>query len=463
MKKHKKYFYGLLALVSLLIFIPFLIPTKNAKTYAESLASDVIGVPVTIGVLNIYFLPTPRVDLQQIVVGNEAIVTAESLIVIPKLWSLFTQTKTIDVKVEKPVVKKMALGILTALINKESAEQSTVTVNIAHIKVSALQLIWPNLTLPMLDARIDLTPENQLASASLATLATKMQTGKVTVEIAPIKTETEGAEPSKTLSVVVEADDWTLPIGLPLLIDDARFEGSFDAGVLTFNTMNIALYDGKVTGSARLAIGASKPAKPWQLNGRFNIENVAVKQPSQLLNKTLYLTGDLSGKGSFSSQAKTPDLLTDYLKSDVNFNVKKGVLHGLDLVKIASLFVKQDKQGGETAFETFSGILSARGSNYHVHDLNISSGLISADGAVKMNQNHQLDGLVNVAIKRSLSLVAIPLAVGGTLQSPLVYPSKAALAGAAAGTAILGPGVGTSLGIKAGGAVDTVKGWFGGD
>ncbi len=53
--------------------------------------------------------------------------------------------------------------------------------------------------------------------------------------------------------------------------------------------------------------------------------------------------------------------------------------------------------------------------------------------------------------------------VSGTVASPLVYPSKAAIAGAVAGTTLLGPGVGTSLGIKAGGAVDKIKGLFGGD
>ena len=42
----------------------------------------------------------------------------------------------------------------------------------------------------------------------------------------------------------------------------------------------------------------------------------------------------------------------------------------------------------------------------------------------------------------------------------MVLPTKAALAGAAAGTAILGPGVGTSLGIQ---AADKLKGLFGSD
>ncbi len=47
----------------------------------------------------------------------------------------------------------------------------------------------------------------------------------------------------------------------------------------------------------------------------------------------------------------------------------------------------------------------------------------------------------------------MPLVVSGTLSNPVVLPSKAAM---------FGPGVGTSLGIKAGGAIDKIKGLFSG-
>ncbi len=67
--------------------------------------------------------------------------------------------------------------------------------------------------------------------------------------------------------------------------------------------------------------------------------------------------------------------------------------------------------------------------------------------------------LLTVKIE-GVSLAAIPLQVSGTVAKPSVFPTKAAMAGAVAGTAILGPGVGTSLGIKAGGAVDKIKGLF---
>ncbi|MDP2153194.1 MAG: hypothetical protein Q8J66_06010 [Methylotenera sp.] len=86
--------------------------------------------------------------------------------------------------------------------------------------------------------------------------------------------------------------------------------------------------------------------------------------------------------------------------------------------------------------------------------------MLSGTGQVKINSNKELDGAGEVKLKRSASLVAIPLDVSGTVDNPVVLPSKAALAGAVAGTAILGPGVGTSVGIKAAGALGKLKGLF---
>jgi hypothetical protein len=105
-------------------------------------------------------------------------------------------------------------------------------------------------------------------------------------------------------------------------------------------------------------------------------------------------------------------------------------------------------------------MLVLTGKQYHFSDLKISSGSLTANGQVKVRPNKSLDGNVEVSIKQSVSLVAIPLNISGTVNDPIVMPSKAALAGAVAGTAILGPGVGTSLGVKAGGAVDKIKGLF---
>jgi len=47
-------------------------------------------------------------------------------------------------------------------------------------------------------------------------------------------------------------------------------------------------------------------------------------------------------------------------------------------------------------------------------------------------------------------LISIPLKVSGTSSEPQLRPTNTALLGGMVGTTILGPGIGTALGIKVG-------------
>jgi hypothetical protein len=219
------------------------------------------------------------------------------------------------------------------------------------------------------------------------------------------------------------------------------------------------MYGGKITGEANLSW-----TKNWKLTGKVHVDHLAVQQPSRMLSKSVYLSGNLFADGNFSSAAKEAGSLSESLQTNFQFKVNNGVLHGVDLVKIASVLIKQKQGGGETQFDTFSGMLNSVGKQYHLRNLDISSGLLLAKGQVKVKSNKALTGTLTVDLKNSMGLAGIPLDVFGTVSSPLVFPNKAALAGAIAGSAVL-PGVGTSLGIKAGQkageALNKLKGLFG--
>jgi len=64
---------------------------------------------------------------------------------------------------------------------------------------------------------------------------------------------------------------------------------------------------------------------------------------------------------------------------------------------------------------------------------------------------------LDTGVRGTGAVASIPLTVAGTLDSPLVYPSTAALLGGAAGTVLL-PGVGTAAGVKVGGMVEKLFG-----
>jgi hypothetical protein len=441
MKKSKKYLIGFVAVISVLIVIPFFIPMRTYLDKAERMASQQIGAPVTIGSGRLLLIPTPRVVAKDISVGKQQELKLEELSVIPTLGSLLSETKIIEIKISRPVIKKAALDLLSALSAKDTeASTAPIAVNVKRVTIDEMQLDWPNMKLPTFNMDIYLTSANAMESLKLQTVD-----GVLNADVTP---KDEGH------LILINAEKWTLPVGLPLLINKASLEMYLKGSQLDIPKIDLALYNGALTGNAVLSW-----AKGWRTSGKLQVNNMSVKEPSSMVSKSVYLSGNLSGDGGFSATAKDASALADNLGADFKFNVKNGVLHGLDLVKLASLLTKQSS-GGETRFDQFSAVLNVKGKQYALRDINLSSGLLAASGQVKVKPDKALDGVVEVELKKGVSLAAIPLQVSGTVDKPSVFPTKAAMAGAVAGTAILGPGVGTSLGIKAGGAVDKIKGLF---
>lgn len=443
MKKNKKILVGIFSVISLLIILPFFIPIRTFLNHAEQMAGQQLGVPVSIADGRLALLPSPHLVLTDIKVGEQQVLNFSRVVVVPTLSSIFSAKKIVEIKITQLILKKAALDLLAALKDKADANSAVTAVNIRKISIEELQFDWPKLKLPALSLAIDLASDNQLNSAQVSTLD-----GKLTADVKP-----QGEEHL----VVIHLNQFILPIGLPLLVDKGKIDMRLKATELDITNIDVAMYNGKLNGNMRLLWG-----KNWRMNGQLKIAQLSIQDPSRLVSKKVYLSGALNSQGNLSASAHEPAALADSLHADFKFSVKNGVLHGLDLVKVASLMTKQNN-GGQTQFDAFSGLLSVRGKQYHLQDLKISSGLLVADGQVKINPNKELDGTAVVELKNSASLVGIPLDINGTVTDPLVMPSKAAMAGAVAGTAILGPGLGTSLGIKAGTAIEKIKGLFGGE
>lgn len=449
MKNYKKIVFAVAIAIAMLIILPFSLPARTYVQKAERIASEKLGVPVMIAAGHVRFLPSPRLLVKSIVIGSQQEMKVAELVIVPALSTLFSETKQFDLQLVHPTVKQSALPIIADLTNKNTEKSTEMRVHIRHIHIHTLQFDWPEAPLPALNADVRLTASNALDSANVQSLDNKLN-----MHVKP---------DGNAYWIDVVANQWTLPMHTPFVLDKAKLKMRLEAHQLTIPEIDIALYRGKLTGDAILSWHENKGANDWKARGQFKIADLSLKEPSSLLSKNMQLSGRLSGHGHFSASAKAINQLSERLQANFQFNVKQGVLHGLDLVKIASLLVKQSQSGGETQFDAFSGQLSVSGKQYHLQGLNIRSGLLAATGQVKIKPNQDLDGVIAVEVKNSVSMVAIPLNVSGTVDKPIVLPSKAALAGAAAGTAILGPGVGTSIGIKAAGALDSVKKALGAD
>lgn len=443
MLKWKRRLIWIGALLALLLIVPFLIPLSAYTKQAETLATQALGVPVSIGSLRVALLPSPRLNVGDVVVGEHHEFIVADVSVVPVLSSLFSDTKVISrVQLTQPVIKKAALNIAAGLAKRPKGEPSNSAVSVRQIVIKNAKFDWPDMHLPEVNADISLSPENKPTTATIESVD-----GKLKLELTP---------ENQRQIITLTAKAWTLPAGAPLLIDQLHMDMVLTDNKLDITQMNGMLYGGKLSGNANLTWG-----KAFKLSGKARLDNLAVREPARLMSKSTRVSGLLFSSGQFVATAKDSAQLLDNLHADIKFNVKDGVLYGFDLAKAPAMLLGHG-EGGETKFDELSGLLGVSGQTYRFRDLKISSGLMKASGDVKINSNKSLEGEIEVEVKNSMTVAAIPLNVTGTLENPKVFPTKSAIAGAVAGTAILGP-AGTGLGLKAGKALGKLQGLFGGD
>ena len=192
-------------------------------------------------------------------------------------------------------------------------------------------------------------------------------------------------------------------------------------------------------------------SKGLQLDGNLDVSQLELQQVASMLSPGTHVSGKLSAKPVFSASAASADQLMNALRLETLFNVQNGALHGVDIQKAATNLIKQGTTGGETRFEQLSGHLVMEHGGYRFTQLKIASGALAADGNVSISPKKELSGRINAQVKAVGTSANVPLNVAGTVDAPLLYPTGGTMAGAAAGTVILGPGFGTSVGAKVGG------------
>lgn len=200
--------------------------------------------------------------------------------------------------------------------------------------------------------------------------------------------------------------------------------------------------------------------KGLQLQGDYTVSDVELRDLVPLFSPKTRVSGRLTARPVFSASAASAGSIADALKLNTPFNVRDGVLQGIDIQKAAANLIQKDSSG-ETRFDTLSGNFAMDRGTQRITHLKVVSGALAADGNVSIAPNKNLSGRINAQVKAgTITAATVPLNVSGTLDSPLLLPTGASMAGAAVGTVILGPGVGTSVGAKVGTWVESL---FGGD
>ena len=429
-------------IVLIIAAIPFFISLDDYIPRIEKEISAKLKEPVKIGSLRASGLPLPHVTVGGITVGTAEDIKVGKVTVTPDLFSLLGPTKVIkSIDIDQLVLTQKAMDkipVWTQVEGSKAGKGGTPapvqppSVRVQSITLDDATLKLQQATFGPFDARLELSGDGNLVSASIV-----MRDGKLKATVKP--------DGSRFL-VDASAKGWKPPVGPAIQFDELAIKGVATLNDAEFSDVRAKLYGGSIAG--KVAVGW---AKGIQLKGDASVNQVEIAPVLHALGKPATLSGKLTAKPVFSGSASKADQLANALRLETPFDVQNGVLHGIDVKKAATSLISRDGgEGGETRFDKLSGHFAMDRGTRRLTQLNVVSGSLAADGNVTISPKDELSGRVNAKVSAaSVGSATVPLNVTGTVQSPLLYPTGGTVAGAAVGTAILGP-LGTGVGAKVG-------------
>lgn len=427
---------ALLALSALTL--PFLIPLDRYIPGIEKALSAKLREPVTIGSIRLSPFPLPHADVDGIRVGNSDDIKLGRVRLTPDLWTLPAATTVIrEIEVESLVLTSKAIERIPEWTAPDAAPApgQAPPFRVARLQLDRAIVVLDKAQVGPFDARVELDDAGNMREASFAT-----EDGKLKAKVKP-----DGAN----YLIDASAKAWTLPAGPAIVFDEITVKGVATADGADFGEISARLYEGTARGKANI-----KWRKGVQVHGSLDISRMELAHAAPLLSSDTHVSGRLDAKPTFSAAAASAGQLLDALRLETQFDVQHGIVHGVDVEKAATNLIRQGTTGGETRFDRLSGHLVMEAHAFRFTNLSIASGALGVDGDFGISPSKDLSGRIKAQVKVMGVSTSVPLNIGGTVASPLLYPTAATMAGAAIGTSVMGPGLGTAIGAKVGGWAD---------
>jgi uncharacterized protein involved in outer membrane biogenesis len=391
--------------------------TNDFRQRVEREATAALGVPLKLGALSVDVWPLPAVAVDKLRLQSQPPITLERVEARPRWAALLSgRLEVATLIVRDAVVPQQGVNAVAAAVQKKAgrapakkAESGPDDLSWIPRRAQFERFTWVDAQ----GARMTVDAQAQLGDDGLLDEASfKILQGRFA--------GTEG-------KLERESDHW------PVRID---------------------IGGGRIAGKLKLQPGQGTARI---LSGQLDTKGVEV---SALTAPSKTLSGKLEARTSLRSEFRELSQLADAMSTTTQFTVHNAVVHGIDLVKAVQTVGLS--RGGETELDTLAGQLVTQGKAMQLNNLVASSGALAANGNVAMAANRSLSGRVTVELTSTKGAVGVPLAVGGTMDSPSVTLTRGALVGAAIGT-MVAPGVGTGAGANVGDRLgDSLKGLFGG-
>lgn len=388
-----------LALVLVLIF-----PYLNYQPAVEAALTQSTGRQARVDSLGIDLLPTPALRLDGVRlegVGEGAPLVVGKARLQPVLSKLFAERMLFDdVELRDLVLAPSTFGELAQAL--QTAARPGARAGVRHLSLSNAELALAGLVIG------DLRGEITLSGEGLAEV--------IALHSANRELSFEARPQATAFAIRAEGLKWRPRANSSQVVDSFVLQGELRAMTVNVDRMEFRVFDGLLSGKATLRAG-SEPL----LSGEIAFERVNARKLAEALGFEQGFLGEGTGRLRFSAAADAWPSLLSTLQGDGTLTVKRGSLPGIDLPEALRRAPSVPLAlGGATRFEQLTGAVRLTPGFIHLSRLSLSAGAMQAAGYIDLGRELDLRGRMDVEMRGRGEHSALPVAISGSLNAPLL-------------------------------------------
>ncbi|MFC4159386.1 AsmA-like C-terminal region-containing protein [Chitinimonas lacunae] len=396
----KKIAITLAVVVAIVAAAPLLFPYDHYKTRVEEALKARIGIDTKIGQIRFGYEPVPTLFLEDIEFGrdNEGKI---GQVRVPITWkNLFNfRTELHRVVFAEALLREDFARSLPGRL-KPSAEGD---IHLATVKLERLTLQLPKSQFGPLSGGLQLNSDGTFKEVTL--------TDSTGVAEATIKPK------SGKFSIDFQARNWTLPGKHPVPFDHLTVRGVADANGAVIDDIRGQLFSSVFTGTAQIDWQTQ-----WQLSGTLETKSLQVEPLILVFNDNTRASGRMAAAAQFLLVGDSYENLFTQPQIAMNFAISNGNLHNLDLVgPLKSQGPTVQRRGGQTTFETLTGVFKYDQGKILLQDLKLDSGKFKAQGNLTIAGEQDISGRISAQLKSGSLVVQNTMTVAGKLNAPELH------------------------------------------
>jgi uncharacterized protein involved in outer membrane biogenesis len=218
----------------------------------------------------------------------------------------------------------------------------------------------------------------------------------------------------------LNASGWALPLGPRVQFDELSLAAVIDRQQAVVTKIDGRVGRASIKGVAKVNWGNSNSVK---VAGELSVSNGDLGQLLTGFTRDFSASGTLSANMTYILQGSTLAALFSNPRIEATFNVQKGVLNNVDVVRAIQSPSRDGVRGGKTNFDVLAGSLEIAGKRYSYRQLRLSSGPMNASGNFDLGPDGDLSGRISAELgTKSIVIARGMLNVAGNLKAPLLKP-----------------------------------------